>query len=87
MSGTLDNVDELRARVDALTDLVRSIEDDNYPEALDYVQALRMIAQTAESALPFAVQAARRGGASWDQIGRFAGTTRQAAHERYGQTT
>lgn len=73
----------LEAQIDALTDLLRSISDDHYPEPTDYVQALRMIRDTADAALPQAVTLARAHGASWDLVGRYLGTTRQAAHERY----
>jgi len=37
----------------------------------------------AEQALAQAVGSARRGGASWRQIGDIVGTTRQAAHQRW----
>jgi hypothetical protein len=37
----------------------------------------------AERALARAVGSARRGGASWSQIGDIVGTTRQAAHQRW----
>jgi hypothetical protein len=76
----------LSRKVDALTELVRSIEDDHYPSDGDYIQALRMIAETAQSALPNAVDSARANGVSWDQIGRYLGTTRQAAWERFGKS-
>lgn len=73
----------LTERLDAISDLVRSIEDDHYPEPLDYVQALRMIRETADSALPHAVQHARAQGETWERIARYLGTSRQAAHERF----
>lgn len=51
---------------------------------LDLVQLLRMVAETAESALPYAVEQARRDGATWEQVARMLGTTRQGAQQRYG---
>lgn len=75
----------LEKRVDALLDLARGIEDDHYPDPLDYVQALRMIVETAAGALPLAVQNAREHGATWDDVGKMLGTSRQAAWERFGR--
>lgn len=69
-------------KLDVLTELVRSV-DATDRGGLDTVQALRMIAATAESAQRQAVAQARAEGASWDEIGRALGTTRQSAHERY----
>lgn len=74
----------LQDKVTALSDLMQGIEDDHYPSTADYLQALPMIAATAQSAIRSAVDQARAEGASWDQIGRWLGTTRQAAWERYG---
>jgi hypothetical protein len=74
----------LQQKVDALTDLIRGIEEDHYPDPLDFVQALRMIRETADSALPDAVALARHHGDSWETVARKLGTTRQAAWERYG---
>lgn len=77
MTNTLD------AKIDALAELLHSI-DATYRGGLDTVQALRMIAQTAENAQRQAVDQARREGASWDAIGRALGTSRQSAWERFG---
>ena len=82
----MTNTETLDQKIDALTDLMRSIEEDHYPTAADRVQALLMIAQTAESALPQAVNALRDEKATWDMVGRFLGTTRQAAQQLYGHT-
>lgn len=51
----------------------------------DLVQLLRIIRDTADSALPAAVEAMRRDGASWETVARWLGTSRQAAWERYGR--
>lgn len=75
----------LQDKVTALSDLMLSIEDDHYPSLADYVQTLRMMRDTADSALTSAVMAARDQGMSWDQVGRWLGTSRQAAWERYGK--
>lgn len=73
----------LNAKIDTLAELLHGI-DGTDRGGLDAVQGLRMIAQTAESAQRQAVDQARREGASWDQIGRALGTSRQSAWERFG---
>lgn len=74
----------LKQKVDVLADLVRCLEDDRFPQPEDYVQALRMIAETANSALPDAVSVMRGRGASWDEVGRWLEVSRQAAQQRFG---
>lgn len=68
---------------DLLADFVYPEGPSAYPSGLEMVQLLRMIRETAESALPQAVALARDEGASWEQLGRALGVTRQSAHERY----
>ena len=76
--------DVLQEKVDALRELIAGLDvANNYPEALDYVQVLRMIESTAKSALGNAVERARMAGESWAQIGRYLGVSPQAAHERF----
>lgn len=75
--------DILNDKIDNLAELLSGI-DATYRGGLDTVQALRMIAETANSALTQAVAQARAEGATWDQIGRALDTTRQAAQQRYG---
>lgn len=74
----------LDIRIDAITDLARSLEPDRYPETDDYLQALRMIEQTIGGALAIAVAQARAEGYSWDRIGKQLGTNRSAAQQRFG---
>lgn len=52
--------------------------------ALDLVQLLRMVRETADSALPYAVASARADGASWERIARVLDVSKQAAQQRYG---
>jgi hypothetical protein len=54
------------------------------PDAITAAQALRMLAETAESALRQAVPLSRESGASWADLGAVLGCTRQAAQQRYG---
>lgn len=77
MSEILDN------KIDNLAELLASI-DGVARGGLDTTQALRMLAETATSALTQSVAQARAEGATWDQVGRALGTTRQAAQQRYG---
>ena len=71
-------------KLDALADLHAQVQDSGYPpDPLGRVQLLRMIRETAESALTQAVAEAREQGESWDALGRALGVSRQAAHERY----
>lgn len=50
----------------------------------DVIQCLRMLAETATSALETAVLVAREQGMTWDEIGKWLGVTRQAAQQRFG---
>jgi hypothetical protein len=51
---------------------------------LDLVQLLRMVRETADSALPYAVANARAEGASWEKVARMLDVSKQAAQQRYG---
>ncbi|MFJ6452252.1 hypothetical protein ACIQNV_37250 [Streptomyces hydrogenans] len=53
------------------------------PEPGDLLRAALELARRAESLVKCAVIAERERGTTWDQIGTAAGTTRQAAHERW----
>lgn len=50
----------------------------------DAIQCLRMLAETATSALETAVKLARERGMTWDEVGKWLGVTRQAAQQRFG---
>lgn len=52
-------------------------------EALTEVEAETIAAAEAKQRLGVAVATARRGGASWEQIGRAAGVSSQSAQERW----
>lgn len=51
---------------------------------LDEVDFRRGALQTAQDDLATAVQRAKDAGATWDEIGKSLGTTRQAAQQRFG---
>lgn len=74
----------LTSKTKALADLIAGI-DPTYRGGLDTVQALRMIAETAQSALTNAVEQARTEQATWADLGDALGTSRQAAQQRYGR--
>jgi len=52
--------------------------------ALERLQQVRRLVETAESAQRTAVELARAEGQSWAAIAAALGTTRQAAQQRYG---
>lgn len=74
----------LTSKLDTLADLARGIDAEYDPDTADLLQGLAMITATAQSALRNVVAQARADGMSWEQIGRWTGTTRQAAQQRYG---
>jgi hypothetical protein len=49
------------------------------------ITAIRSLARVVEDGLREAVQAARRAGHTWAEIGDLLGTTRQAAFQRFGR--
>lgn len=51
---------------------------------LDEVHFRKGALQTAQDDLGNAVQLAKDAGATWDEIGKALGTTRQAAQQRFG---
>jgi len=69
-------------KIDAMRDLFDAL-DGKLLNPLDRVQLLRMISDTALSALRQAVPEATRAGASWAQVGQSLGMTKQAAWEQY----
>ena len=78
-------------RLCASCDLMRSsVGKGTTPRPLPAVELAHLIdvaraAADANDRLAEAAQAARRGGASWTQIGDALGLTRQAAQQRWGQ--
>lgn len=80
---TTPDLDLLTDKCGVLCDLLRDLSNANDDEPVDRVQVLRMIRDTADSALRHAVPLAMKSGDSWAAVGRALGTTRQAAWERY----
>lgn len=53
---------------------------------LDLVQAASVMAEESKLSLQRWVSAARRAGASWEQIGSALGVSRQSVQKRFGET-
>lgn len=75
----------LSAKIDALRDLMHALDAAADPTPLDQVQALRMLRDTADSALAQAVPHAIDTGDTWTAVGCALGVSRQAAWERYAR--
>ncbi len=73
----------LIAKLDTLSENANQLDAFAHLDTADLLQLLRMVRDTADSALTDAVGQARGEGLSWEHIGRWLGTSRQAAHERY----
>jgi hypothetical protein len=73
----------LIAKLDNLAENANQLDAFAHLTTADLVQLLRMVRDTADSALTDAVAQARSEGMSWEHVGRWLGTSRQAAHERY----
>src|SRR6478609_5934863 len=69
-----------------LDDLIEGIKK-SYPEALDQLSGAVLVADhlgdVADHLIGHFVDQARRSGASWTDIGRSMGVTRQAAQKRF----
>lgn len=78
-----------RDKIAVLRDLIAALPTDydsgDLADPLTTVQTLRMVSETAESALRQAVPVARFYDSTWEQIARALGTSRQSAHERYAR--
>ena len=74
--------DVLDSKIANLSELLAGL-DPRLKGGVDTVQGLRMIAQTAESAQRQAVAQARAEGATWEQVARALGMSRQGAWERF----
>lgn len=71
-------------KCDVIAEHAAQIGEPLHQTSLDLVQLLHMVRETADSALPYAVESARADGATWDQIARMLDVSKQAAQQRYG---
>lgn len=72
------------AKFDTIAEHAATVDAFAHQDLPDLLQALRMLRDTADSALVDVVRDARAQGMSWDEIGRWTGVTKQAAQQRYG---
>lgn len=71
-------------KCDVIADHGAEIGEPLHQTPLDLIQLLRMVRETADSALPYAVASARAEGASWEKIARVLDVSKQAAQQRFG---
>lgn len=74
----------LEAKIDTIGAHADTLEAGAFLSTADTLQLLRMIRDTADSALDNAVTLARAEGMTWDEVGRWIGLTRQGAQQRWG---
>lgn len=79
-----NSYDAFLDKCDTIAGHATQIGEPLHQTPLDLVQLLRMVRETADSALPYAVESAREDGASWEKIARMLGVSKQAAQQRYG---
>ena len=72
------------AKFDTISEHAGTLDAWAHQEPADLLQALRMLRDTADSALVDVVRQARAEGMSWDAVGRWLGVSKQAAQQRYG---
>ena len=70
-------------RLDDLIDAIKSVHDDTLDQLSDAVLAADHLGTVADALIGHFVDQARRAGASWSDIGRSMGVTKQAAQKRF----
>jgi hypothetical protein len=90
-----DDLEELKIRENTIAALrgvmeqmratLADLEEGDDVFAVETIEATKVSAVSLEGLLPDLVRLARSNWVSWDNIGLALGTTRQLAHERYGQ--
>lgn len=78
------NTDEMNLRILTIDNLLNELAAHEDLTALDVVQLMRMIEETAANGKAWAVANARMSGETWADVGRMLGTSPQAAQQRYG---
>ncbi|MGY1744299.1 Clp protease N-terminal domain-containing protein [Blastococcus sp. SYSU D00695] len=74
---------QVPVRLDDLIDSIRKVHDDPLEQLSDAVLVADHIGEVADSLIGHFVDQARRQGASWTDIGRSMGVTKQAAQKRF----
>ncbi|MEW6153618.1 MAG: Clp protease N-terminal domain-containing protein [Actinomycetota bacterium] len=70
-------------RLDDLIDAIRKVHDDELQQLTSAVVAADHLGELADHLIGHFVDQARRSGASWTEIGRAMGVTKQAARKRF----
>src|SRR5215218_6638053 len=69
-------------RLDDLIDAITAVHSDALDQLADAVLAAEALGEVADHLIGHFVDRARRSGASWTEIGRSMGVTKQAAQQR-----
>ncbi|WP_029432022.1 Clp protease N-terminal domain-containing protein [Blastococcus sp. URHD0036] len=78
---------QITVRLDDLIDSIRTVHEDPLEQLSDAVLLADHISEIADSLIGHFVDQARRQGASWTDIGRSMGVTKQAAQKRFVSRT
>src|SRR5690606_259074 len=70
-------------RLDELIDAIRKVHDDELEQLTSAVVAADHLDEVADHLIGHFVDQARRSGASWTDIGKAMGVTKQAARKRF----
>ena len=70
-------------RLDDLIDAIKRVHDEPLDQLTDAVMAANHLGELADHLVGHFVDQARRSGASWTEIGRSMGVTKQAARKRF----
>lgn len=70
-------------RLDDLIDVIKKVHDEPLDQLTDAVLAAEALGEIADHLIGHFVDQARRSGASWTEIGKCMGVTKQAAQKRF----
>lgn len=70
-------------RLDDLIDVIKHVHDEPLEQLTDAVLAAEALGEVADHLIGHFVDQARRSGASWTEIGKCMGVTKQAAQKRF----
>src|SRR5918998_5896868 len=70
-------------RLDDLIQAIKKVHDDELDQLTDAVLAAETLGDVADHLIGHFVDQARRSGASWTEIGKCMGVTKQAAQKRF----
>ena len=70
-------------RLDDLIDVITQVHDEPLDQLTDAVLAAEALGEVADNLIGHFVDQARRSGASWTEIGKCMGVTKQAAQKRF----